>query len=366
MKKKILFLYYGGTIGQVLTLQKVNGADQSVLYPPADGAEFETACMGLLSRVNETANMDITFEVMTTKDSTNMTLADWSLLARRVQKAQDDEAYDAVGIAHGTDTLAYTATALAFALHGSDHTKSGLSIPVVLMGAQNSIYVNGGDGAFNLENVFRVIDACLTAGVADVLVSFWSRVLLGCRAMKVSEKEFDAFRSPGYPDVGTINSLGVTLRPDLMKKKSEASFALSLAPEFSGNVLTVELSPGVDPKIIENVVDQEKISALVLKSHGEGNVPTEGEGSFLPLIEKVSQQLGIPVIITSRFIGGFVGSAHYEVGVRGLEAGGIPSFDHTGVAAEVKARWLIGNKICSSVDGFKKAFSTSYAGEMTS
>jgi L-asparaginase len=365
MNKKILFLYNGGTIGQIPRLEKVNGGEQFVLYPPSDDTEFKLACTKVLSRVEVTANMEISFELITTKDSSNIFPEDWTTLAERIQKAQDEEGYDAVGVAHGTDTLPHTATALAFALHGSETEKSGLNIPVVLMGAQNTIHMHGGDGEFNIENVFRVIDACLDHGVADVLVSFWSRVLLGCRTMKVSEKEFDAFRSPGYPDVGTINSLGVTLFPHLLKKKSEASYAMHAAPKFSNDILTFDLSPGLHPDMIESVLKDNKVSALILKSLGEGNVPTEGKYNFLPLIEKVTKEMEIPVIITSRFIGGYVGYAHYEVGLRAINAGGMPSFDHTGPAVEVKARWLMGNDICTSVDGFRKAFATSYVGEIT-
>ena len=115
--------------------------------------------------------------------------------------------------------MAYTATALSLALHGREPDKSGLRIPVCITGAQNPIYEPGGDGRFNLENLFRVIDEAVGDNVADVLVSFWNRVLLGCRTLKLSEKKFDAFQSPSYPDIGYIDSNGVHLDTNLVRKK---------------------------------------------------------------------------------------------------------------------------------------------------
>ena len=365
-KKKILFIYAGGTIGQIPKTKEVPGnGNQIVLFPPETEAEFKSACLPIIERLEEASDMEVDFELFATKDSSNMFPEDWTRLAKRVQKAQETDCYDAVGIAHGTDTLTYTANALAFALHGSDSEKSGLQIPVVLTGAQNTIYADGGDGQFNLENLLRVINKCIDEGVADVLINFWSRVLRATRSTKVSEKEFDAFRSPAYPDVGVINSLGVKLMPEFLKKKSEASYSMSVAPEFGLNVFTIDLTPGLLPENVLSIVECNDIKALILKSHGEGNVPTEGEHNFVPLIERLTDELGIPVIITTKFIGGYVGAAHYETGLRAIEAGAIPGLDHTSIAVEVKARWLLGNGLADSVESFKRAMQTSYAGEVT-
>lgn len=202
--KKVLFLYNGGTIGQIP--EERDG--QIVLVPPKDSEVFRKACEPTIESLKK--DMDITFEFVTAKDSTNMTPNDWEKLIFRIKKAQDDEGYDGVAIAHGTDTLAYTATALPLALHGRQG-QSGLRIPVCITGAQNPIYEPGGDGRFNLENLFRTLDETIDSGIADVLVNFWNRVLLGCRTLKLSERKFDAFQSPSYPDVGFIDSSGVHL-----------------------------------------------------------------------------------------------------------------------------------------------------------
>lgn len=358
-KKRILFLYNGGTIGQQLEVRD----GHQILVSPKDGEDFKSACEPILKKFKD--HLDIIFELVTTKDSTNMTPNDWEKLIFRVKKAQDEESYDAVAIAHGTDTLVYTATALSLALHGKNPKKSGLRIPVCITGAQNSIYVEGGDGRFNLENLFRVLEVAIEGGVADVLINFWNRVVLGCRALKTSEREFDAMRSPAFPDVGRIDAYGIELNGQFLKKRKDAAEKLSTAPKFGRGVVSFELGPGIEPSILLGFITGGGISAMILKSLGEGNVCSQGEFSLLPVIKQASTKYMIPIFITTKFIGGNAGASHYETGYEALKAGGIACYDHTDVAVDVKVRWLIGNGICSNLNEFREAMKTSYAGEVT-
>jgi len=244
MSKKILFLYNGGTVGMVPEKRGQN----IVLVPPKDSDVFKKACESVIEKLEQ--ENKITFEFITSKDSTNMTPNDWEKLVFRIKKAQDEENYDAVAIVHGTDTLAYTSIALALALHGKEPGKSGLRIPVCITGAQNPVYEIGGDGRFNLENLFRTIDEAMRLGIADVLVNFWNKIFLGSRVLKRSEKDFEAFDSPAYPPVGIINAKGVNLNVNLIKKKADAAGKLQLAPKFGRGVVSFELTPGVDPNVI--------------------------------------------------------------------------------------------------------------------
>lgn len=357
MSKKVLFLYNGGTIGQKIEIRD----NIPILVPPKDGNDFKEVCEPIIKKFNE--KMKIDFELVTTKDSTNMTPNDWEKLIFRIKKAQDEEHYDAVGIAHGTDTLAYTATALALALHGTG--KSGLRIPICITGAQNPIYKEGGDGRFNLENLFRTIDSAIEKGVSDILVSFWDRVLLGCRTLKTSEKKFDAMKSPAYPDVGSIDATGVNLNINLLRNKKDASDKLSIAPKFGRGVISFELSPGIDPNLVLGFISNGGISAMILKSLGEGNVCNEGQYNLLPVIKQATSEYMTPIFITTKFIGGNAVAAHYETGFEAIKAGGIPCYDHTDVAVDVKVRWLIGNGLCSNIEEYKKAMMKSFAGEVT-
>lgn len=360
-RKRILFLYCGGTIGQ---MPKVHGSTM-VLAPPKDDTEFRSVCGPIIGKLSETGGMDIAFELVTTKDSTNMTPNDWGRMIFRVKKAQDEEGYDAVGMVHGTDTLTYTAVALALALHGKDPGRSGLRIPVCITGAQNTVYQHGGDGRFNLENLFRTLQVAIDAGVADVIVNFWNRVLLGCRALKVSERDFDAFHSPSYPDVGDITASGVRLSPHLLRMRAQAAGQIELAPKFGRGVMSIELAPGIEPTTILGFITGGGVSAMIFKSLGEGNVCSEGEYNLLPVIKQASHDYATPILITTKFVGGTAVATHYETGLKAIEAGAIPCYDHTDVAVDVKARWLLGNAICSDAAGFRKAMATSYAGEVT-
>ena len=217
MKRKILFLYNGGTIGQIA---EKRGEGDIVLVPPKDSEVFKRACEPIIANLKQES--EIIFEYVTSKDSSNMSPNDWEKLIFRIKKAQDEEKYDGVAIAHGTDTLAYTSTALSLALHGKEPGKTGLRIPVCITGAQNPIYEAGGDGRFNLENLFRTLNEAIKLGIADVMVNFWNKVYLGSRVLKVSEKNFDAFSSPSYPPVGVIDAKGVSLYVNLLRKKVNA------------------------------------------------------------------------------------------------------------------------------------------------
>ena len=358
-KKRILFLYNGGTIGQI----EEKRDNQIILVSPKDGNMFKEICSPIIKKFQE--KMEIDFEVLTTKDSTNMTPNDWEKIIFRVKKAQDEEGYDGVGIAHGTDTMAYTATALALALHGREPGKSGLRIPVCVTGGQNTIYTDGGDGRFNLENMFRVLFECIESGVAEVLINFWNRVLLGSRSLKISESKFDAFNSPAFSNVGEITASGVNINKKLVHLKENSSSKISLCPKFGRGVISFELTPGIDPNVILGFVTGGGVSAMVLKSLGEGNVCNEGQYNLLPVITQATNDYMIPLFITTKFVGGTAGAAHYEVGFEALKAGGIACYDHSDVAVDVKVRWLIGNGICSTIEDFRKAMKTSYAGEVT-
>ena len=358
-KKRILFLYNGGTIGMIP--EKIG--DQVLLAPPKDSDVFRAACESTIEELKQ--NADVTFEFVTARDSTNMTPNDWEKLIFRVKKAQDEEGYDGVAIAHGTDTLTYTATALALALHGTEPGKSGLRIPVCITGAQNPIYAPGGDGKFNLENLFRTLNSAIDLEIADVLVNFWDKILLGCRSLKLSERRFDAFQSPSFPEVGYIDSNGIHLRTTGVRLRGKADSKINLAPKFGRGVISFELSPGIDPNVVLGFITNGGVSAMILKSLGEGNVCSEGQYNLLPVIKQATEEYLVPIFITTKFAGGSAVATHYETGAAAIKAGGIPCYDHTDVAVDVKVRWLLGNGIAARIDDFRTAMKTSYAGEVT-
>jgi L-asparaginase/Glu-tRNA(Gln) amidotransferase subunit D len=358
-KQKILFLYHGGTIGMRI---EQTGPQTFVNRVPQDAFEFEKTTERLLEGFTD--RFEVSYQHVTNKDSSNMHPHDWSALAQLINAAQRD-GYDAVAITHGTDSLQYTATALALALHGADPAAHALRIPVVLTGAQNSIYARGGDGEFNLVNLFRTIEAALQAGIADVLINFWDLVLLGCRAVKVNERKFRAFQSPAYPPVGIVNAFGVELAPSLLRRPSVRGGGV-IAPLFADSgVISLDVEPGFDTEGFQAILDTGRFRAVILQSMGDGNIPTEGPCDLLPLIRYATHRLKIPIFLTVKTDGATASGQHYDAGLGALEAGAIPCFDHTSSAVAVKVRWLIANGICRDIPEFSAAMATNFAGEVT-
>jgi L-asparaginase len=329
---------------------------------PQDSLDFQRTTERLLEGFED--QFAVTFRHITNKDSCNVHPRDWTNLATLVHAAQE-EGYHAVAITHGTDSLQYTATALALALHGTNPAAQALRIPVVLTGAQNSIYAKGGDGEFNLVNLFRTIQSALSLGVADVLINFWDLVLLGCRAVKVNERKFRAFESPAYPAVGIVNAYGVELNPALLRRISSTAEGV-IAPHFAAHgVISVDIEPGFDVDGFRAILETGHFRAAILQSMGDGNIPTEPPSDLLPLIRHASERLKIPIFLTVKTDGATASGQHYDVGIGAVEAGAIPCFDHTSSAVAVKVRWLIANGVCRNIPEFSAAMATNFAGEVT-
>lgn len=319
-KKKILVIGYGGTI--VMVVDEVKKA-----VVPAKNLEEIVA---LLPRLTEMA--DVTLEMLTNKDSTNVTPDDWTRLALHIYKNHD--AYDGFVITHGTNTMAYTASALTLALG------KGLRKPVILTGSQLPLTVYGNDARFNFENAVQTAVVASEEGIAEVMVVFNDVILRGGRTVKVSESAFNAFASPAFPEIGRITSTGVHFTS--IARKADPNVVFSVAPHFNTNIVSVDLTPGQLPSMIETLALSGKCKGLILKSHGAGSVPTEGEYSFLPLIRRTVHDYKIPVVVSTKFLGGNAyKKVNDECAVLAIEAGAIPGGDLTDVMTEVKLMWIL-------------------------
>lgn len=338
---------------------------QDILVPPASDDEFRAACAPSLKSFADKAS--IVYEFKTSQDSTDVTVEDWVWLTKRIYQAQQ-EGFDGVAITHGTDTLCHTANALSLALSGTrpDYMPAQ-TIPVVLTGSQNSIYLSGGDGRFNLENLFRTLLAAIEHHSSDVLISFFDRVILGTRALKMTESRFDAIDSPTFPRLAWIDAHGVHLRQELLRNgkmpfKTERN---EIAPAWGTGVVVLKLNPGLEPAVIEHIISSGRVRALILECLGEGNVPNANPAFDLAPVIKSATDRSIPVFMTSQYPHGRIICRNYKGGAAAVEAGGIPCGDHTSTAIYVKVQWLLGTGLCKSIDDFRRAMDTSYAGEVT-
>lgn len=343
-KKKIRIIGYGGTI--VMVVDPV----RKVVMP----AENVEELISFVPRLAEFA--DVSMEVLSNKDSTNVTPEDWTKLAIYIYEHHDE--YDGFVITHGTNTMAYTASALAFALG------RGLKKPVILTGSQLPLTVYGNDARFNFENAVKAAVEASEQGIAEVMVVFSDLILRGCRTIKVSEAEFRAFNSPAFPMLGQITSTGIHFN-HLFIRKADDKTALELNPHFNTSIVSIDLTPGQLPSMMESLILAGKCRGIILKSHGAGSVPTEGEYSFVPFIKRIVGKYKVPVIVSTKFLGG---NAYKEINdecaVLAIEAGAIPGMDLTDVATEVKLMWLIA-KGESSEEEIRRKLLFDYVGEVT-
>lgn len=315
---RVCIVYTGGTIG----MKEVDG----VFRPALSVDEF----LDIAPELKNFVEVDLV--VLSNKDSTNITPIDWSNIARAIYERRDSN-YKGFVVTHGTDTMHFTSSAVAFAL-GQE-----LNFPVVFTGAQTIPALLGGDARRNLINACRV---ALT-DLAEVVISFGDYVFRACRTQKIDERKFAAFESPAFPPVAYITQT-IDVQPLAFTKSNKQSAGMNsttFKPHFETGILQIELIPGLEPELVRAMIQTATCNGLILKSFGAGNVPTQGEFSFLELIEEAVHVRGIPVILTSQFPANSTTTTAYEPGVRAREAGAIPTGNMTSAAAAAKLRWVL-------------------------
>jgi len=306
---RILIVATGGTITMV------RGADGG-LAPCADAGM-------LLEKVPELKQLaEIDVMSLVNLDSTNLQPGFWIDLAKAIYQRLDG--YDGVVVTHGTDTLCYTASALAFMLQE-------LPKPVVMTGSQVPLDEIGSDGRANLINAVRV--AC--SDVAEVLVVFGALVIRATRAKKTSAFDMQAFTSVNAPPVGTI---GLTLRMGdglRARGKRRALLRAFLKPD----VAMIPVYPGLKPGVVAHLVATH--AGLILEGYGAGNIPNSEGASLVPAIAAATARR-VPVVVCTQCLVGSTEMELYQVGRAALQAGAIPAMDMTPETALVKLMWVLG------------------------
>ena len=294
-----------------------------ILHPPADPASF----LNIYPRLSDIA--DFVPDVLMNKDSTNMTPDDWTTIAQYIYNHRND-GFNGFVVVHGTDTMHFTASAIAFALGKK------LSFPVVFTGAQTTHYIPYGDACVNLTRACKIA----TMDLAEVVICFGDYVFRGCRAQKKDERRFDAFESPACLPLAHI-AADIVIHP--WAKTSDNSTAkeeIVLRPNFAKGICQVSLIPGLEPELLFKLLNEKKCKGVVLQSFGAGNVPSDGPYSLTDFIQKSSDQ-GKPVLVTSQFPAHSTLKSPYEPGRKALDAGAIPVGNMTSACATVKFRWAL-------------------------
>lgn len=321
---KILLIGFGGTISMVPN-------EHGALAPALSTDELVSKVPGLLA-----IKVDLTVKQLLNKDSSELTPEDWQLLIAEIASAHDH--FDGIVVAHGTDTMAYSATAVSISLGDA------AAIPIVFTGSQLPMVEPGTDAQANLERAMNVAKQAIEENICETMIVFDDRVLRAVRAIKIDESRFDAFDSPAYPRLADITATQTLFSPSSRHGTESSRKPLEPKMNFETGVISIDARPGLRPEIVSDIIRSPQCSALVLKSLGAGNVPVEGEYSLLPVIKQAVES-GKPVILATKFVGGKVVPGLYESGRAALEAGAGHSGDMTDVATEVKLMWLMGQGI---------------------
>ena len=307
--KEILMIATGGTIASKPT--------QQGLAPQLSAEEILACVPGLadICRVESRQLFDL--------DSTNMCPGHWLQLAACIE--ENYGRFDGFVVTHGTDTLAYTAAALSYLVQRSIK-------PVVITGAQKSIYTEDTDARRNLLDAFCYASDARSHGVCVV---FDGRVIAGTRARKMRTKSMNAFQSVDYPELACVRD-GRVLRyfyePEMQPRPT---FYRAL----NERVFDLKLVPGASADIFEFL--EPRIDALIIESFGVGGVPCYGDEGFLTAIERW-RAAGKTLVVTTQvpFEGSDLGV--YQVGARVKEKYDvIEAYNMTLEATVTKLMWIL-------------------------
>jgi L-asparaginase len=336
MRKKVYIAYTGGTIG----MQK---AEQG--YKPVPG-HLQTMMSTLPELTHSTMPLYDIREYKPLLDSSNMTPDDWLKIAQDV--ASNYDSYDGFVVLHGTDTMAYTASALPFMLQG-------IQKPVIITGAQIPLCEVRNDAR---ENLITAMLIAANFAIPEVCLCFGSKLLRGNRAVKVDAEGFDAFDSPNFPALGTVG-IEIKINWDLVKPASKRTEAVTVRAMRESPVAVLRLFPGIPAGIVNNVL-QPPLKGLVLESYGVGNGPQD-----VGLLKgfKAATARGVVIVNCTQCFKGSVNMEDYATGAALAEAGVISGYDMTVEAALAKMAYLFSRNLPPEV--IKEKMQTDLQGELT-
>jgi L-asparaginase len=307
-RKKILIFHTGGTIGMI-------EGGVKALTPSTLGTHF----LRLVPELSQLARVSV--KVLDNIDSSNVSPEHWIKWFTNLKEVYHD--FDGFVFTHGTDTMAYTASALSFALRK-------VSKPVVFTGSQRPLLNIRTDARDNLINAVEMA----INGPVEVSLCFGNKLLRANRAIKFSSTDYVAFESFNFP---ALANLGVGIDAN-WKGFSNFSKVKTGAPlwklSFNKSVFCFKLFPGISTEILRVAVNSPSSSGIVLEAYGSGNMPVISD-SVLSAVE-LATNLGKPVVVVSQCPHGHVDLSLYESGVRAQKLGAISAGDMTSEATIVK------------------------------
>ena len=327
-KKKILLLTTGGTIASV---------------PGGEGLEPHRS--GVMERELEQLRTyyEITVRDVMCLDSSNIRPEEWQFIAREV--FENRIGFDGVVVSHGTDTMAYTASAVTYMLPDID-------VPVVFTGSQLPLADMLSDGPDNLRTAF----AMAASGHPGVFLAFDRKVMLGCRAVKVRASGFSAFESVNARYAAHVSNLGLVVDPEVLPKSKGQS---RLCTDISREVFLLKLTPGLNPAVFDMLAAM-GYKGIIIEAFGLGgfNFLNRGLRGIRRCIED-----GVSIVVTTQCLYDSSDLRVYQVGNKMLELGVIQGRDMTSEAAMTKLMWAIGQGM--DQEEIARLFTQNLAGEIT-
>jgi L-asparaginase len=318
--KRICVINTGGTLGMV--------ERDGVVVAPRDADEYKSyfAALDSIAEVVEFINL------FPPRDSINVFPDQWTTLSQYIYARRKD-GFDGFVVAHGTDTMAYTASAVAFALGPQ------LRFPVVFTGSQTTPDVAYGDAHVNLYRACEVAKK----DIPEVVISFGNFVYRAVRAQKKDDRRFDGFESPTYPPLAEITG-EINVRRELLRSLPVPKSDIELRAEFETSILIVPQFPGLEPDFFDHLLQFSENGhpclGVIVQTLGAGNVTSEQPYSFIPFVERAYRQ-GIPVIVTSQYPPDPGTHTKYSPAEAPIKAGAIHAGNMTMAAAVVKFRWVL-------------------------
>ncbi len=340
-KRKILVIYTGGTIGMMMD------PSTNSLVP------FEFKDIYHQLPMLPLVDAELTFtDLLPLIDSSDTNPDFWIRLAKCI--SDNYEKYDGFVVLHGTDTMAYTASALSFLLEN-------LAKPVILTGSQLPLGVIRTDGRRNILNAIEFAAAHQQGQpiVREVCVCFQNALYRGNRTYKADASRFNAFHSPNYPKLAEVGTYIEYHKHFLLSTDTSAKF--KAYTQMDNNVAVLKIFPGMSTNLIGNIFNTPKLKAVVMESFGVGNAPTSSE--FISILEKAIENDIVIVNITQCKNGGGVEMGKYLTSKHLSDIGVLSGYDMTTEAAVTKLMFLLSN--CPEKNKLIKLMITPLRGELS-